>query len=98
HGCWRNPFRPGPCRNSSSPLSLLVDACRRVPYPCVGIGANHDALVGSGRYKVDRHTVASGPVELVSTRDVSEFTQLVSERFAPLTVGSDRAEEFRGAI
>ena len=47
---------------------------------------------------MDHHTVASGPVELVSTRDVSEFTQLVSERFAPLTVGTDRAEEFRGAI
>lgn len=37
-------------------------------------------------------------VETVVTRDISEFSRLVSDRFAPLTVDADRPGRFKGAI
>jgi AraC-like DNA-binding protein len=37
-------------------------------------------------------------VETIATRHIGEYARLVSERFAPLSIDSDRAGKFRGAI
>lgn len=47
---------------------------------------------------MDNGAAFPGSVESVATREVAEYSRLVSERFAPLRVDSDRAGGFRGAI
>lgn len=46
---------------------------------------------------MDAGAAGAGAVESVATREVAEYTRLVSERFAPLTIESDSGM-FRGAI
>jgi len=41
---------------------------------------------------------ASSAVETVATRDIAEFSRLVSDRFAPLTVEAELPSNFRGSI
>ncbi len=41
---------------------------------------------------------ASSAVESVVTREIDEYSRLVSDRFAPLKIGSDRPGRFTGAI
>ncbi|NKX54226.1 AraC-like ligand-binding domain-containing protein [Arthrobacter mobilis] len=47
---------------------------------------------------VERSTGASKGVELVATGHVGEYARMVSDRFAPVRIDSDRGEKFRGAI
>jgi AraC-like DNA-binding protein len=46
----------------------------------------------------ENRTGPSSAVEMVATRHVDEYARMVSERFAPLSINSDRAGNFRGAI
>lgn len=47
---------------------------------------------------VESSTGPSNAVEMVATKHISEYARMVSERFAPLSIDSDRAGNFRGRI
>ncbi|MBL3698545.1 helix-turn-helix domain-containing protein [Leucobacter luti] len=47
---------------------------------------------------MDNDVIPAASVRTSATRDVSEYSRLVSERFAPLTIDTDRGGRFRGQI